>query len=222
MTSLTLEEIVKWALAIIVVGTVLYMIFIHFNPAASEQFWGKINNATGFLKIGQDKLDYDFEMPSYMEDNVETINETISILQDKNLPVDATGEIIEQSLKLEDFKGCELTVNQDYKGDLKLMVKNVKGQIKYYKTNIDYSPCILDIDNKDYTNYIRGDFDYRTKYASEHIKFIERISFKDSTTFKVYKNEEDDEIYEGDYVFLEKFALIKINKNLCFVGYRTS
>ena len=133
-----------------------------------------------------------------------------------------TEDIIEQSLKLKDFQGCELTVNQDYKGDLKLMVKNVKGQIKYYKTKTPYSPCIIDIDNKDYTNYIRKDSDYRIKYASEHIEIVERINFKDETTFKVYKKEEDDEIYEGDYVFLEEYAFIKINKNLCFVGYRVS
>ncbi len=223
MVNLTLEEIVKWALAIMVVGTVFYLIFIHFNPTASDMFWGKINNATGFLKFGKEKLDYDFEMPSYMEDNVETINETISILQDKNIPVEATpGEVIEQSLEFKDFHGCELTVNQDYKGDLKLMVKNVKGQIKYYKTKISYSPCIVDIETKDFEDYIRKGLDYRIKYASEHIKIVERINFKDETTFKVYKKEEDEEIYEGDYVFLEEYAFIKINENICFVGYRTS
>ncbi len=224
MTSLSLEEIVKWAIAgfLIVIG--LYLLYINFIPGASEQFWGKINNATGFLKIGQEKLDYEFEMPSYMVDNVETINETIYILQDKNIPVEATpGEVIEQSLELKDFKGCELTVNQDYKGDLKLMVKNVKGQIKYYKTNTPYSPCILDLENYEAFENYKNSKNYENIY--NNIKFVERINFEKllfptRLSFRVYKEEEDDEIYEGDYLFPQEFALIKIGKNICFVGYR--
>ncbi len=226
MTSLSLEEIVKWGIAIIVAGTVFYLIFIHFNPTASEQFWGKINNATGFLKIGQEKLDYEFEMPKYMEDNVETINETIFLLKDKNIPIGATqGEIIKQSLELKDFQGCELTVMQDYKGDLKLMIKNVKGQIKYYKTYTDYSPCIVDLrDNQDVLNYQNNNL------KNINIRFVEKIDFKKLLfpTLLAFKGEgkEEDE-YEGYYKFLEesplytyKSALVKIGENICFVGQR--
>lgn len=228
MTGYTLEEIVKWGLALIVIGVVIFLLYMHFFPPVSGTFWEKINNATKIFKVGKEKLDYEFEMPSYMEDNVETINETIFILQDKNIPVGATTEdIIEHSLELKDFQGCELTVNQDYKGDLKLMVKNVKGQIKYYKTNTPYSPCIIDITEEDSKNY-KNNLNYRIEYAPEHIKFVERINFKEYTTislskiktFRVYKKQKSDEIYEGDYVFLEEYALIKINKNICFVGYR--
>ena len=225
MTSLTLEEIVKWGLAIMVVGTVFYLIFIHFNPAASEQFWGKINNATGFLKIGKEKLDYEFEMPQHMVENVETINKTI-------LELSESEEIVEKNLKLQAFRGCELTVRQDYKGDLKLMIKNAEGQIKYYKTYTPYSPCIIDIDitDKDYEGLRfkeddQDGIDYRIKYASEHIRFVERINFikyENLKIFKVDKKKEDDEIYEGDYMFLEKYTLIKIGKDICFVGYRAS
>jgi len=222
MTGYTFEEIVKWIIAgfLIVIG--LYLLYLQFIPGASGMFWEKINNATGIFKFGKEKMDYEFEMPSYMVNNVEAINETIFILKDKNLPVEATPEeIIEQSLKLEAFKKSELTVRQDYSGKLKMMVKNEEGQIEFYKTEIPYSPCIIDIKSyTDGTRYIREDFDYRIKYASEHIKFVEKINFKDETTFKVEKD--DDKIYEGDYVFLEEYAFIKINKNLCFVGYRTS
>ena len=98
----------------------------------------------------------------------------------------------------------------------------INTRIKYYKTYAPYSPCIIDIETKDFEDYIRKDLDYRIKYATEHIKFVERINFKDATTFKVYKKQESDEIYEEDYVFLEAYAFIKIDKDICFVGYRTS
>lgn len=224
MASLTLEEIVKWALAIMVVGTVFYLIFIHFNPTASDMFWEKINNATGFLKIGQEKLDYEFEMPQHMVDNVETINETIFILKDKNLPIEATtGEIIEQSLKLEDFKNSELTVREDYKGDLKLMVKNVKGQIKYYKTNTPYSPCIIDLgDVTEFTNdYARKDDDGKeVVLQSKPMELVDKIVFINKNTFKIYDYGGDKDMYNGkiDYRSLE--ILIRRNNNICFVGYQ--
>ena len=224
MVNLTLEEIVKWALAIMVIGTVFYLIFIHFNPTASDMFWGKINNATGIFKFGKEKTDYEFKMPLYMVNNVKTINETISILKDKNIPVEAiSGEIIEQSLKLEDFRGCELTVRQDYNGKLKMMVKNEEGQIKYYKTKIPYSPCIIDLgDVKEFTNdYARkNDNEKKVVLKSKSIELVDKIVFINKNTFKIYDDKRDEDMYNGkiDYRYLE--ILIIRDNNVCFIGYQ--
>jgi len=215
MTGYTWEEIARWVIGVVILIIGIVLLFHQLFPVASGMFWGQINNATGIFKIGKEKLDYEFEMPPHMEDNVEIINKTI-------LTLSKSEEIIEQSLKLEAFKKSELTVRQDYKGKLKMMLKNPEGQIEFYKTKISYSPCIVDIETKGFEDYIRKGLDYRIKYAAEHIKFVERINFKNEKTFKVDKKKESDEIYEGDYVFLEEYAFIKIDKDICFVGYRTS
>jgi len=220
MVSFTFEEIVKWIIAGIIIVICIALLYHQFFPKASGMFWEKIDNATGIFKIGKEKLDYEFEMPLHMVNNVETINKTI-------LELSKSEEIIEKNLKLQAFRGCELTVRQDYNGKLKMMVKNEGGQIEYYKTEIPYSPCIIDITYEDYEGlrFKEDDqkgIDYRIKYASEHIRFVERINFKyeNLKIFKVDKKKEDDEIYEGDYMFLEKYTLIKIDENICFVGYR--
>ena len=215
MAGYTWEEIAKWIIAGILIIVGLYLLYIQFIPGASGMFWEKINNATGIFKIGKDKLDYEFEIPESMENNVEAVKETISnLLKSKE-------KVSKEELKLKGFEKCELTFESSSDGNLRIVVKTGIGQLKYYKieTEQPYKPCIVMFSNKFLTEVEFDDeFKKNNMMYPSTIKIIEISSmlhikalFEDGLS--------EDFILEKDSENLYRLDIYRIDDDICFAGY---
>ncbi len=213
MAGYTLEEIAKWVIAgfLIIIG--LYLLYLQFIPGASAQFWGKINNATGIFKIGQEKLGYKFELPESMEENVEAVKETVSKLLETEKE-----QVSKEELVFKDFEKCELTFESSSNGNLRMVVETGVGQLKYYKIETPYKPCIVMFSSKSQTEVEFDDeFKKNNMMYPSTIKIVEisrmlhiKALFEDIPSKDFYIPKED-----GSY----KFDMYKIDGDICFAGY---
>jgi len=213
MAGYTLEEITKWVIAGILIVIVFYLLYIHFMPGASGMFWEKISNATGIFKIGKEKLDYKFELPESMEGNVEAVKETVSKLLETEKE-----QVSKEELVFKDFEKCELTFESSSNGNLRMVVETGVGQLKYYKIETPYKPCIVMFSSKPLTEVEFDDeFKKNNMMYPSTIKIVEisqmlhiKALFEDipSKDFSIPKK-------DGSY----KFDMYRIDGDICFAGY---
>jgi len=245
MSEYTFGEIAKWVIAGILIILGLYLLYIQFIPGASGTFWEKINNATGIFKIGKDKVDYEFDIPESVENNVEAIKKIISELneQSKEPQQETTDEqatVIKKELKLEGFENCELTFETAENNNLRMVVeigirqKNPeKAQLKYYniKTEKPYKPCIVMFPDKN----TKVEFDNKIQAGGivplneipkienpKSIKIVEELHTFSSNKLKIEAlYDENDK--NKNFIISKKdtynIDMYKIKDNICFALY---
>jgi len=204
------STIIKLTMGLIVIFVVFGIVHTLF-PNAMQSFSNSTHIEFPTFSFGKERQQSEFNVPKNMEENVKRINKSI-ISQD-----------LITDLTFNNFDGCTLTI-ENKNGKLRMVV-SYGGKTKIYDEDVEYTPCIVDLkDGQDISNYQKKELD------NLNIRFVEKIYFKELLLptvlgFKGYGKEEDE--YQGYYMFLKespphtyKDALIKIGKDLCFVGHR--
>lgn len=187
MVRLALEEPVSWILIIAIFGVIVVMLYLILFPKATDLFFDKIKFDFLDIHIGKEKLKSEFEITKEMEENVETIYEALS---SDNLEKEKITK-----LELKEFDDYQLTIARDPKGNLEIIIKNIKGQTEVYNKDLErYRPCIVNLRN--------------TPKPPFQVEFVTNIIFTDETIFNI-GNENIKYILAG---------LIKTENNICFAG----
>ena len=204
---LGLSTIIKLTMGLIVIFVVFGIVHTLF-PDALKSFSEATHIEFPTFSFGKEKQQSNFEITENMKKNVEIIKNKISELsaedyQQSNKIVELSIGPITFDLTDEMEKEMEETKFEKFEGNMLAIIKkdNKNSNIAYisvttqiflsYET-INYNPCVVDLENKDFKNK----------------RNVKKILFVDKNHFRV----------SGETIKYKLKGLTKIEGDVCFVG----